>query len=292
MSLSQEEQSVTKSSVSENNNLLMNLNNHEKENLGQQILVKTVQASAFRTLIEALKDILQDVNIEFDETGIKIVAMDVSHTVLVHLKLDSNSFEHYYCKKKNIIGVNMTNFFKLIKSMSNNDTLTLFVSESDTNRLGIKIENCEKNSVTNYKLNLLDLNDEGIQIPPASFDSVITMPSSDFQKLCRDMSGLTDTLELKSVDNLLILSCKGDFCTQETKLGQTNNGMTFVKNNNPNDIVQGYFSLKHLVLFTKCTNLCNSIEMYLKNNYPLIISYSVASLGNIKLCLAPQEQNL
>ena len=68
--------------------------------------------------------------------------------------------------------------------------------------------------------------------------------------------------------------------------------MTFVKNNNPNDIVQGYFSLKHLVLFTKCTNLCNSIEMYLKNNYPLIISYSVASLGNIKLCLAPQEQNL
>ena len=81
--------------------------------------------------------------------------------------------------------------------MSNNDTLTLFVSDSDTNRLGIKIENCEKNSVTNYKLNLLDLNDEGIQIPPASFDSVITMPSSDFQKICRDMSGLTDTLEIK-----------------------------------------------------------------------------------------------
>ena len=268
------------------------INNFENENLGKDVLIKTVQSSAFRILIEALKDILQDVNIEFDETGIKIVAMDVSHTVLVHLKLEAKNFEHYYCKKKIIIGVNMTNFFKLIKSMSNNDTLTLFIKEVDNNHLGIKIENCEKNSVTNFKLNLLDLNDESIQIPPASFDSVITMPSSDFQKLCRDMSGLSDTLEIKSVDNLLILSCKGDFCTQETRLGQTNNGMTFVKNNNPSDIVQGYFALKHLVLFTKCTNLCNSIEMYLKNNYPLIISYSVASLGNIKLCLAPQEHNL
>lgn len=269
----------------------LSANKYEEENKDKEMLIKTVQSSAFRILIEALKDILQDVNIEFDDNGIKVVAMDVSHTVLVHLKLEAKNFEHYYCKKKMIIGVNMGNFFKLIKSMSNNDTLTLFITEEDNNHLGIRIENCEKNSITNFKLNLLDLNDESIQIPPASFDSVITMPSSDFQKICRDMSGISDVLEIKSVDNLLILSCKGDFCTQETKLGQTNNGMNFVKNNNPSDIIQGYFALKHLVLFTKCTNLCNSIEMYLKNNYPLIISYSVASLGNIKLCLAPQENN-
>ena len=248
----------------------------DSENVGKLLIIKTVQSSAFRVLIEALKEILQDVNIEFDETGFKIVTMDVSHTVLVHLKLEAANFEHYYSKKKLILGINMTNFFKLIKTMGNNDTLTLYVSE--------------KNSITNFKLNLLDLNDEGISIPPASFDSVITMPSSDFQKLCRDMSGLADVLEIKSVDNLLIFSCKGDFCTQETRLGQANNGMTFVKNNNPGAIIQGYFALKHLVLFTKCTNLCNSIEIYLKNNYPLIISYSVASLGNIKLCLAPQQQ--
>ena len=57
------------------------------------------------------------------------------------------------------------------------------------------------------------------------------------------------------------------------------------------EIVQGVFALKHLCLFTKCTNLCNTIEMYLKNDYPLIICYSVANLGQIKLCLAPQCQN-
>ena len=35
----------------------------------------------FRVLIEALKDISQDVNIECDETGLKIVAMDVSYCI-------------------------------------------------------------------------------------------------------------------------------------------------------------------------------------------------------------------
>jgi proliferating cell nuclear antigen len=67
--------------------------------------------------------------------------------------------------------------------------------------------------------------------------------------------------------------------------------MAFIKNENPDEIVQGVFALKHLVLFGKCTNLCNSIELYLKNDYPLIIKYSVASLGEIKLCLAPKVDN-
>ena len=264
------------------------INDVSEDNSKYVLKLQTIQANEFRILIEALKDILNDINIEFTPDGMKIITVDGSQTVLVHLKLESKNFEHYYTKKKLILGINMTNFFKLIKTMGNSDTLTLFVDESDCNRLGIRIENGEKNSVTNFKLNLLDLNDEGISIPPASFDSVITMPSSDFQKLCRDMSGLADILEIKSVDNLLIFSCKGDFCTQETRLGQTNNGMTFVKNNNPTMIIQGYFALKHLVLFTKCTNLCNSIEMYLKNDYPLMTKYNVASLGNIKLCLAPK----
>ena len=64
--------------------------------------------------------------------------------------------------------------------------------------------------------------------------------------------------------------------------------MSFLQNSSPDKIVQGLFALKYLVLFTKCTNLCNSIEMYLKNDYPLITKYNVASLGNIKLCLAPK----
>ena len=52
-------------------------------------------------------------------------------------------------------------------------------------------------------------------------------------------------------------------------------------------IIQGEFSLKNLGYFIKCTNLCNQIEMYLENDLPLVVKYNVASLGEIKLCLAP-----
>ena len=45
-------------------------------------------------------------------------------------------------------------------------------------------------------------------------------------------------------------------------------------------IVQGSFSLKYLILFTKCTNLCNLINIFLKNDYPLIIQYNVTLIRN------------
>ena len=250
-----------------------------------RFILKTVQSSAFKTLVEALKDILTECNFEFDQKGIRAIAMDNTHTVLVHLKLDEN-FELFECKHKTVIGLNMLNLFKLIRTMTTNDTLTLALEESNLNTLLITIENGEKNTISNYKLNLIDLNEENIKIPPAEFESVITMPSNGFQKLCKDMINIGDKVEIKSVGKQLIFTCRGEFAEQETIVGE-NTGTKF-ENTKENNIIQGHFSLKHLVMFTKCTNLSNSIEIMLKNDYPIIVKYQVASLGYISLCLAPQ----
>ena len=80
----------------------------------------------------------------------KIMAMDSAHTVLVYLKLDADKFESFFCKEKYVVGISMINFFKLIKTMTNNDTLTLYIDEDDSDKLGIKIENGDKNSIRDF----------------------------------------------------------------------------------------------------------------------------------------------
>ncbi len=252
--------------------------------------LKTVQASAFKITIEGLKELLTDTCIEFDETGMKIVAMETSRIVLVHLKLESENFESFFCPNPISIGVNMLNFHKLIKTINSNDTLTLFMDNNDMNKLGVKIENGEKNTKSTYKLDLLDLDHLKILVDPTDFNSMITLPSADFQKICRDMSSLCTLVEIKNVNHQLIFNCKGDFCSQETVICDNDSGLHTIQNKNIDEIVQGIFKLKYLVLFTKFTNLCNTVELYLKNDYPIIVKYSVASLGEIKLCLAPQKE--
>lgn len=247
--------------------------------------ITTIQAIAFKIMVEALKELLTDTCIEFDETGMTILAMDTSHVVLVHLKLDASKFETYNCKGRLNIGVNMLNLHKLIKTINSNSTLSMFIDDEDMNHLGICIENADKNTKTTYKLNLLDLDHPAITVDPTDFNDVTTMPSCDFQKICRDMHNLADYMEIRSISNQLVFSCKGDFCSQETIISDS----TGDESRNTNmDIVQGVFSIKHLVLFTKCTNLCPTLELYIKNDYPLIIKYDVSSLGSIRLALAPQ----
>jgi proliferating cell nuclear antigen len=253
------------------------------------IEIKTIQSIAFKILIEALKELLTDTCIEFDETGLKIVAMDSNHIVLVHLKLEASKFEYYYCKSRTTIGVNMLNMHKLIKTINSNDTLTMFMDSNDPNHLGIKIENGEKNTKTTYKLNLLDLDNQRISIDPAEFNSVITLPATDFQKIIRDMNNLAEFVEIRNINNQLIFGCKGEFCDQETILSDNENGVHNISSKSANEIVQGVFNLRYLVMFTKCTNLCNTVEIYLKNDYPLIVKYEVASLGTVKMCLSPSN---
>ena len=100
----------------------------------------------------------------------------------------------------------MLNFFKLIKTMGNSETLTLFIDDENENKLGILINNSEKNSQTIYKLNLLDINDDNISIPPAEFETELSLPSSDFQKIIRDMINIGEHIEIKSIGPQLVLN--------------------------------------------------------------------------------------
>ena len=67
----------------------------EKKSSGYVLEIKTIQIAPFRTLMTALKDILLETNIIFDKTGIKIINMDKSHTILAHLFLDATKFEYF-----------------------------------------------------------------------------------------------------------------------------------------------------------------------------------------------------
>jgi len=259
---------------------------------GNVLTIKTVQIAPFRTLMTALKDILLETNITFEPDGMRIINMDKSHTILVHLFLAANNFEFYECKKdKIIIGVNMFHLFKLINTIENDETLTIYIENSDyvdgiVSYLTLKYENGEIKQCKTQKLRLIEPDPEELQYPDVTFSSIINLPSADFQKIIRDLSCISEKLEIKSVGNELIFKCSGQFASAEIHRAESDGSMSFTLKQDSSKIIQGEFSLKNLGYFIKCTNLCQQIEVYLENDLPLVVKYNVASLGEIKLCLA------
>jgi proliferating cell nuclear antigen len=218
--------------------------------------------------------------------------MDKSHTILVHLFLPAQNFEYFETKyNKIVIGVNMLHLFKLINQIENEDTLTIYIENGDyvdgiVSHLALKFENGEIKQCKTQKLRLIEPDQEELEYPDVKFSSIITLPSADFQKIIRDLSCISDKLEIKSVGNELIFKCSGQFASAEIHRAESDGSMGFVLKQDSSKIIQGEFSLKNLGYFIKCTNLCSQIEVYLENDLPLVVKYNVASLGEIKLCLA------
>ena len=264
-------------------------NNHSEGNV---LTIKTVQIAPFRTVTTALKDILLETNITFGPDGMRIINMDKSHTILVHLFLQAVNFEFYECKKeKIIIGVNMFNLFKLINTIENDETLTIYIENGDyadgiVSYLTLKYENGGIKQCKTHKLRLIEPDPEELEYPNVTFSSIINLPSPDFQKIIRDLTCISEKLEIKSVGNELIFKCSGNFASVEIRRAESDGSMGFISKQDSSKIIQGEFSLKNLGYFIKCTNLCQQIEIYLENDLPLVVKYNVASLGTISLCLS------
>ena len=239
--------------------------------------LKTVQASAFKAVFEVLKDIINDVNVYFTETGIRILTIDTAHVTLIHMNLAAENFEEYECPTIIIAGMNMSNMFKLLKSVSSQDTLTIDIEGRDY--MSIKIENSVKKSFTAFKLKLLDINEDELEVPDIDMDVITTLPSIDFQKIARDMGNLSNEITILRYNNILEFSCLGDFADQVTKIECTES----VKK------IGNTYSLKYITMYTRATGMCSSVQILqnsTKEDIPIIFKYSIANLGDLKFYLA------
>ena len=287
------------------------------------IELKTTQTTAIKIVIDAINSLLTDANFDFypyyiennndldneksdlesnEDSEIKkeekksiggIILKEVNKTgkILIYMRLDADKFDVYkysYHKKKLTLGIDINNLLKCLKCMSNFDTMTWLVDDDDINKLIIILESNEKKEKKTFKLNLMDIEEQTYDISPIQFPYSILLPSQDFHKYCKDMATSTEKIEIKATANKLFFSGKGEIGNIDFEVGETNGGLSIISTTtNTNEIVQGLFELKFLLIFTKCTNLCNQVTLFLKNDYPIIITYQIALLGEIKLVLSP-----
>lgn len=239
--------------------------------------LKSIQASIFKSLFEVLKDIINDVNIYFDELGMRLIAFDIARVTLVHVTMDAENFEEYSCKNPSVVGVNIGNLFRLIKSIGSNDVITMEVSDEV---LCITVQNESKKTKSKFNIKLLDLNEDELELPDMPMTYQTNISSIDFQKLIRDMSNIGSHMTIERKDSYIKFICKGDYAEQETIIQQTEN---------VTEPSIGVFNVKYLSMFTKGTILCPIVQI-LQNpsdTSPIIFKYSVANLGEIKFYLAP-----
>jgi DNA polymerase III sliding clamp (beta) subunit (PCNA family) len=101
---------------------------------GYKLFARSLQSKHFKTIFETLKELLIDTNIQWDKDGLKIIDLDNTRVVMIHLRIHADKFEDYVCEEPITMGVNLTNLNKLMKTVDNSDTLSTWRTRYEPSR--------------------------------------------------------------------------------------------------------------------------------------------------------------
>lgn len=255
------------------------------------VMMQTAQCLQFKSLIECLKDLLVEVNLEFiEDTGIRIIRIDPGHIGMVHLVI--NNVEYFYVKggaeKKVVCGLNMGILYKMIRGMSSSDLMEWRVYEDEPNTLHIELSNTERRTKTVNSIKLLDLDDVELEIPSVEFDRVVSMPSGEFSKHVREMSSISKYVTIRGTKNSLELYSSGENGSSFVSIEPTASGLNWRHSEGGKDIEGKYFC-KYIDKFAKA-HIDNNVELFMKEKFPLVLRFEV-SIGNLRFIIAPVEED-
>lgn len=152
-------------------------------------------------VVDAIKDLVQDCNFDCNDSGVALQAMDNSHVALVSMMLKAESFSPFRCDRNLALGINLTSLMKVLRCAQNEDILTL-KAEDAPDVVNLVFESSESDRLSEYDIKLMDIDQEHLGIPETEYSATITMPSAEFQRICRDLNALSESGTRSSCSNL------------------------------------------------------------------------------------------
>ena len=245
-----------------------------------------------RKVLDALKELVDEANLECNESGLSLQAMDSSHCALVSMNLNSKSFDKFKCDDNETLGVNLVSIQKILKCGDNQDTLTLSTN-SDHTQLKFQFENGGRFS--EFSLALMDIDTDKLSIPEAEPEVRITLSSSEFNKICHDLTQFGDTVKIMVKSKTVVFSATGQLGNGSITLSSYDTANderpVEIEMDGSIDKLELSFALKYLNYFTKACPLSDKVELELSTGRPLIVLFKLDDdTGYIKYFLAPKVE--
>ena len=159
--------------------------------------------------------------------------------------------------------------------MKENNPSVLFIStvdhdDGDGDKKHIDIE-----------LKLQETNDRPRDLDKVSFSNKISIDSTIFNANCKKIANVATKVAIMCVKNNITFSGDGEGGKLTISHTDDKCNPDDPENKNTNDIIAGTYDVKHLLGFSKCKKICDSLDIYFKDKYPLVLLLPVSGLGKL-----------
>jgi len=244
----------------------------------------------FVSLFHVLKNCTLLVNCIFEEDRLHIQGMDKSHICLYDVNIFSSWFDSYHIDSKKCVSFDTNIFYSILNTKSESQVIFITMEEDNQDTLHIHFVNpsieTKKNDFEKFfKMPLVDYEYEEMAMPTVEYDVEFSLHS----KLLADMFN-----QLNNFGNDITFKCS------EETVSITSNSVTgemrvdiSIEDLSSFSIVEGEefslnYSLVHLNKMCVTTRLSPEINLFLSNDCPMKISYSLGTDISIVFFMAPK----
>lgn len=251
------------------------------------VMMRTSLASQIRTLFDTLKELVPEAPITFETSSLKITSMDSTKCALCHIVCTT---EFYFCADPpRTIGINVAALYKCLRSLTTTGyVLEMAMYKSKPDFLTVTVSNVDKRTVVTNEIRLLKLPSQEITIPAVTFSRVISMPASDFQRYVRELATISQEIRVVCGDDYLELEAKGSAGGTRIRIMPAASSLNFIYRDEKEPNVAASFSSRFLERFSKVLDA--SVEIYMRQSYPIVLRYALAS-ATVRFCLASIEED-
>lgn len=168
-------------------------------------------------------------------------AMDNSHVALVSVKFQAPAFKRYRCDRPIPLGVNLTSLTKVLRCAKDDDICTLKAAdEGDVLNLvyeaksewsvlsffflfffGTEVFEIGSDRIAEYDMKLMDIDADTLNIPETEYDARVTMQSSEFSRIVKDLSQLGEAVRIEVSKEGVRFASDGEAANGSVLLRQT-----------------------------------------------------------------------
>jgi len=238
------------------------------------MLIKLEEPKLLVKAIDVMSELVTEVRLKIDDSGIKINAIDPANVAMIGFKIPKEAFSQFDVKKE-ILGVNLDNLKRILKRCSSGSSLVL---ERKDNNLIIHIYDRIKR---NFILSLINIEKEDKEMPSLEYSGKVKISSIDLIDSIEDCIVVSDACSFSLRDGKFFIEARGinsakvEFSGDEAEISGQD--------------CRSRYSLEYLQKFIKGAKLSDKTTLSFSESHPLKMDIKTENI-ELSFILAPRVE--
>ncbi len=241
------------------------------------------QAGDFKRCMDGIAVLIDEAELVLDSNGLVLKATDPSQISMIDFSLPKNAFKTYSVEGIVKIGIDLDYLAQILARAKPSDELTLELDEQNS-RLNVSFKG---NATRRFSVPLIDVSSAELPIPKIDFDAEVGVKADVLQDSLKDASLISTHVTMGIQSETFFVkasSSKGELNSETSKHEK---GLLDLKSKKD---CHAMFPLDFLSDMLKAANSETALQVFLKTNAPIRLSYKVGE-AMLTYFLAPRIES-